>query len=92
MCVGVVCATDAAPPGCQPIRYLVHVWEMDPNDSNGLERYVMSQLAAKDLDWFPVNRAKALEKSQETQHQQQSEEMPGWALQARSGGRTHGVA
>ena len=52
----------------------------------------MSQLAAKDLDWFPVNRAKALEKSQETQHQQQSEEMPGWALQARSGGRTHGVA
>lgn len=42
------------------VYYIIAIWEQDKDDDDGLEWQIRRYIAAKDLTWFPMNKAVCL--------------------------------
>jgi hypothetical protein len=42
------------------LKFMVHLWNQDQDDDDGLEQYVRAQIARGDVDWFPGNECMSL--------------------------------
>lgn len=40
------------------VYFMVHIWEQDKDDDDGLEYTVRKMLDANDLSWFPINKVR----------------------------------
>jgi hypothetical protein len=40
--------------------FIIHIWEQDKDDDDGLEQYVRRSIEAMDINWIPAHKAMAL--------------------------------
>lgn len=45
------------------LYFIIYLWEQDKDDDDGLEQYVRRCVEAKDIAWFPMNKAMRLDDS-----------------------------